>query len=111
MLAGEVASGEKAAALIKPMCRETFLCGAVPNALLMKLAVNHFLISMVTGLTEAFHFAEGHGLDREQLRATLDAGPMASPVSRIKAAKLASRDFAGQAAIRDVVKNSRRAGT
>jgi 3-hydroxyisobutyrate dehydrogenase len=107
MLAGEKAGVDKAAALIKPMCRETFLCGAVPNALLMKLAVNHFLISMVTGLTEAFHFAEGHGLDREQLRAILDAGPMASAVSRVKAAKLASRDFAVQAAIPDVLKNSR----
>ncbi len=107
MLAGEKDSVGKAAAAIKPMCRDTFLCGPVPNALLMKLAVNHFLISMVTSLAEAFHFAEGHGLDPEQLRAILDAGPMASAVSRIKAAKLASRDFAVQASIPDVLKNSR----
>jgi 3-hydroxyisobutyrate dehydrogenase len=107
MLAGEKNSADKATTLIKPMCREIFSCGPVPNALLMKLAVNHFLISMVTGLAEAFHFAEAHGLDAEQLRAILDAGPMASAVSRIKAAKLASRDFAVQASIPDVLKNSR----
>ncbi len=51
------------------------------RALLMKLAVNLFLITMVTGLAEAFHFADGYGLDLDRLRAVLDAGPMASPVS------------------------------
>jgi 3-hydroxyisobutyrate dehydrogenase len=107
MLAGDTAGVNRAAAAIKPMCREIFICGPVPNALLMKLAVNHFLISMVTSLAEAFHFAEAHGLEAEQLRAILDAGPMASAVSRIKAAKLASRDFTVQASIPDVLKNSR----
>lgn len=107
MLAGEKSSVDRATTLVKPMCREIFTCGLVPNALLMKLAVNHFLISMVTSLAEAFHFADVHGLDTEQLRAILDAGPMASAVSRIKAAKLASRDFAVQASIPDVLKNSR----
>ena len=107
MLAGDTAGVNRAAAAIKPMCREIFICGPVPNALLMKLAVNHFLISMVTSLAEAFHFAEAHGLEAEQLRAILDAGPMASAVSRTKAAKLASRDFTVQASIPDVLKNSR----
>jgi 3-hydroxyisobutyrate dehydrogenase len=107
MLAGEKNSVDKATTAIKPMCREIFICGPVPNALLMKLSVNHFLISMVTGLAEAFHFAEGHGLDTEQLQAILDAGPMASAVSRIKAAKLATRNFDVQAAIPDVLKNAR----
>jgi 3-hydroxyisobutyrate dehydrogenase len=107
MLAGEKNSADRVTTLIKPMCREIFTCGAVPNALLMKLAVNHFLISMVTGLAEAFHFAEAHGLDAEQLRNILDAGPMASAVSRMKAAKLAARDFTVQAAIPDVLKNSK----
>lgn len=44
----------------------------------MKLAVNLFLITIVTGLAEAAHFAERHGLDMELFRAVLDAGPMAS---------------------------------
>ena len=107
MMAGEQDGIDRAMPAIKAMCREVFVCDAVPNALLMKLAVNHFLISMVTGLVEAFHFAEGHGLNTEQLRQILDAGPMASAVSRIKAAKLAAHDFAVQAAIPDVLKNSR----
>jgi 3-hydroxyisobutyrate dehydrogenase len=89
------------------MCPASFVCGAVPNALLMKLSVNLFLITMVTGLAESFHFAQRHGLDLEQLRAVLDAGPMASSTSRIKAHKLAERDFAVQAAIVDVLTNNR----
>jgi 3-hydroxyisobutyrate dehydrogenase len=107
MVAGDDADKERVRPLLAPMCRETVDCGAVPGALLMKLAVNTFLISMVTGLAEAFHFAEGHGLDPGTLRAVLDAGPMASLVSRGKAGKLTDGDFEVQASIRDVHYNNR----
>ena len=93
-------------ALLRPMCKEIVRCGTVPGALLMKLAVNTFLISMVTGLAEAFHFARGHGLDVGLLRQVLDAGPMASAVSRGKGGKIADGDFEVQAAIHDVLKNN-----
>ena len=89
------------------MCRETMVCGPVPNALLMKLSVNLFLISLVTGLAEAVHFADRNGLDLNQLLAVLNAGPMASDVSRVKAPKLVGRDFAVQAAISNVLENNR----
>lgn len=62
---------------------------------------------MVTGLTEAYHFADRHGLDRGRFLDILDAGPMASAVSRMKAPKLLARDFAVQAAALDVLKNNR----
>ncbi|GGO96416.1 2-hydroxy-3-oxopropionate reductase [Wenjunlia tyrosinilytica] len=107
MLAGEHAAVEAVRPLLRPMCHESFACGPVPNALLMKLSVNLFLITMVTGLTESFHFADRHGLDRQQFLAVLDAGPMASGVSRTKAPKLLARDFAVQAAALDVLKNNR----
>ncbi|WUJ12202.1 NAD(P)-dependent oxidoreductase [Actinoplanes sp. NBC_00393] len=106
MLAGEEPDAARVEPLLHPMCREIVRCGAVPGALLMKLAVNTFLISMVTGLAEAFHFADRHGLDRGTLLATLDAGPMASPVSRVKGRKLRDGDFEVQAAVRDVLYNS-----
>src|SRR5215212_1809410 len=107
MLAGEAAAKDDVRPLLAPLCRQAVDCGDVPGALLMKLAVNIFLITMVTGLAESFHFAERRGLDLHRLRAVLDAGPMASPVSRGKAAKLVGRDFAVQAAIADVLKNNR----
>ncbi|KOV86140.1 MULTISPECIES: NAD(P)-dependent oxidoreductase [unclassified Streptomyces] len=107
MLAGEEGAVAAVRPLLAPMCREAFVCGAVPGALLMKLAVNIFLITQVTGLTEAFHFAERQGLDRRLFLDVLDAGPMASGVSRMKAPKLRERDFAVQAAALDVLKNNR----
>ena len=107
MLAGDAQAVSQIRPLLAPMCRQTVVCGAVPNALLMKLSVNLFLISMVTGLAEAVHFADRHGLDLDQLVAVLDAGPMASDVSRVKAPKLVGRDFAVHAAIADVLKNNR----
>nr|WP_268253187.1 NAD(P)-dependent oxidoreductase [Streptomyces lucensis] len=107
MLAGEEGAVEAVRPLLAPMCRETFVCGPAPGALLMKLSVNLFLITLVTGLTEAFHFAERQGLDRRLFLDVLDAGPMASGVSRMKAPKLRERDFAVQAAALDVLKNNR----
>ncbi|MEW2520430.1 NAD(P)-dependent oxidoreductase [Actinacidiphila alni] len=107
MLAGDPGAVEDVRPLLAPMCHETFDCGPVPGAVLMKLAVNLFLITTVTGLTEAFHFAERHGLDRGRFLAVLDAGPMASGVSRMKAPKLLARDFGVQAAAADVLMNNR----
>jgi 3-hydroxyisobutyrate dehydrogenase len=107
MLAGDDDAVAAVRPLLAPLCRETFGCGRVPGALLMKFSVNLFLITLVTGLAEAFHFAERHGLDRGLLRDVLDAGPMASAVSRTKGAKLLARDFGVQAAAADVLKNNR----
>ncbi|MBM2620045.1 NAD(P)-dependent oxidoreductase [Actinoplanes sp. LDG1-06] len=106
MVAGDPAAKQRLGGLLGLMCRQVVDCGPVPGALLMKLAVNTFLISMVTGLAEAFHFADAYGLDRGLLRQVLDAGPMASAVSRGKAGKLVEADFAVQASIRDVLKNN-----
>lgn len=107
MVAGEPAAVAEVRPLLAPMCREVVGCGPVPQALLMKLSVNLFLISMVTGLAEAAHFAQRHGLDLDRLRGVLDAGPMASAVSRVKAAKLVGRDFGVQASVRDLLMNNR----
>ncbi|MFD8306455.1 NAD(P)-dependent oxidoreductase [Streptomyces sp. NPDC059690] len=107
MLAGDADAVAAVRPLLAPVCREIFDCGSVPGALLMKFSVNLFLITMVTGLTEAFHFADRHGLDRRLLRDVLDAGPMASAVSRVKGAKLLERDFTVQAGAADVLKNNR----
>ncbi|EPH45180.1 NAD(P)-dependent oxidoreductase [Streptomyces aurantiacus] len=107
MLAGEPKDVAAVRPFVEPMCKETFLCGQVPGALLMKLAVNLFLITTVTGLAESFHFAERQGLDTKLFLDVLDAGPMASGVSRMKTPKLLAGDFGVQAAALDVLMNNR----
>jgi 3-hydroxyisobutyrate dehydrogenase len=108
MLAGEDAAIESVRPLLEPMCHQTMVCGPVPNGLLMKLAVNLFLMTTVTGLAEAAHFAERHGLDMQQFRAIVDAGQMASDISRVKILKLVTRDFEEvQASITNVLDNNR----
>jgi 3-hydroxyisobutyrate dehydrogenase len=107
MLAGAPDDVSLARPLLAPLYRDAVLCGAVPNALHMKLAVNLFLTAVVTGLAEAAHFAESHKLDMAQFVAVLDAGPLASDVSRGKATKLLARDFTVQASITNVLENVR----
>ncbi|WP_175761832.1 NAD(P)-dependent oxidoreductase [Burkholderia anthina] len=107
MLAGAPEDVDAIRPLVKPLCRDSFVCGDVPAALTMKLAVNLFLITMVTGLTEATHFAQRHGIDLARFADVLNAGPMASDVSRVKLGKLVASDFDVQAAITDVLKNAR----
>ncbi|AXK65767.1 MULTISPECIES: NAD(P)-dependent oxidoreductase [Burkholderia] len=107
MLAGAPEDVDAIRPLVKPLCRDSFVCGDVPAALTMKLAVNLFLITMVTGLTEATHFAQRHGIDLGRFADVLNAGPMASDVSRVKLGKLVASNFDVQAAITDVLKNAR----
>jgi 3-hydroxyisobutyrate dehydrogenase len=107
MIAGDEQAVSEVRPILAPICKETFVCGAVPAALQMKLAVNLFLITMVSGLVEAYHFAKLLGLDTEKFRSILDAGPMASNVSKMKIEKLVNGDFSVQASISDVQKNAR----
>lgn len=102
MVAGDAAAVARATPLLGAFCRQVVDCGAVPSALRMKLAVNHYLIVTVAALAEAVRAAQACGVDVGALREVLDAGPMASPVSRAKLDKLLAGDFAPQAAIRDV---------
>lgn len=62
---------------------------------------------MIACLAEAVHFADRHGLDMRQFLAVLDAGPMASSASGVKAPKLVARDFAVQASSSNVLENTR----
>ncbi|GLY66616.1 NAD(P)-dependent oxidoreductase [Amycolatopsis taiwanensis] len=107
ILAGDPTAVAQVRPLLAPMCRDTVFCGSVPNALVMKLSINLFLITMVTGLAEAVNFARQHGLDMDHFTAVHDAGPMASDVSRIKLRKIVAGDYSAQAAADDVLKNSR----
>jgi 3-hydroxyisobutyrate dehydrogenase len=106
LLAGEPDAVERVRPLLRPL-GPSFTCGAVPNGLLTKLSVNLFLITMVTGLAEALHFAERQGLDVRRVVEVLDAGPMASAVSVGKAHKILAGDLAAQAAALDVLENTR----
>jgi 3-hydroxyisobutyrate dehydrogenase len=106
MLAGDPDDVAVVRPLLAPMVRDAVECGPVPQGLLMKLAVNVYLINLMTGLAEAYHFAERHGLDLDRLTSVLNAGQMASDISRIKTVKLRDREFGVQAAIRDVHYNS-----
>lgn len=106
MLAGDPGDVEAVRPLLAPMCRDTIFCGPVPSASAMKLAINLYLITAVTGLAEAMHFAREHGLDLRQFAGVLNAGQLASPVARVKSDKVLSADWSAQAAVADVLKNT-----
>ncbi|NPD14959.1 NAD(P)-dependent oxidoreductase [Xinfangfangia sp. D13-10-4-6] len=101
MLGGDPGTVAKVAPLLAPMCRETVICGPAGSALMLKLAVNLYLNTMLAGLAEAMHFAGRNGLDLSTFKAALDAGPMACDVTRVKIPMLAARDFSVQAATAD----------
>ena len=107
MLAGEERTLDRVEPLLAPLTSAVFRCGDVPRALETKLAVNAFLIGLVTALAESVALAERLGVDATLLRSILDAGPMSSAVSRGKLAKLADGDRSAQAALSDVLYNSR----
>ena len=73
----------------------------------MKLAVNHYLNTMLVGLAEAVHFADRYGLDLTTFEAAIDAGPMSCDFTRMKLPKFIARDFAVQAATEDAFNSTR----
>ena len=101
MAAGNSFSKDAVRAVIEPLCTRVFDCGAVPNGLRTKLAVNHYLITMVAALGETVQAARAAGVDLTVFKDVLDAGPMASDVSRVKLDKLVRGDFSAQAKIHD----------
>ncbi|MFC0108395.1 NAD(P)-dependent oxidoreductase [Kibdelosporangium aridum] len=107
MLAGDPDAVDVVRQVIAPMCRDTVVCGAVPNGLRMKLSVNVFLIATVTGLAESFQFAKRLGLDLGTFVDVLAGGQMSSPIMRVKGPKLLAEDYSVQAAIDDVWMNTR----
>ncbi|SCB29066.1 NAD(P)-dependent oxidoreductase [Rhizobium multihospitium] len=107
LLGGDAEAVAEVRPLLAPMCRETILCGAVGNALLMKLTVNLYLCTMLAGLAEAAHFAESNGLDLKTFQAAIDSGPMASDLTRVKIPKLIAQDFSVQAATADAFNSTK----
>ena len=107
MLGGDLSTIEEIRPLLAPMCRDTVVCGPAGNALLMKLAVNLYLNTMLVGLAEAVHFADAQGLDLTAFKTAIDSGPMACDVTGVKIPKLIARDFSVQAATSDAFNSTR----
>jgi len=103
MAAGEPGDLERLRPLLSAMCRKVVPCGAVPGGTLMKLSTILYNIAIITALSEAMNFAARQGLDLERFNEVLLEGPMASDVARVKAPKIAHRDFAVQASVRNVL--------
>ncbi len=101
MLGGNLDTVSEIRPLLAPMGKEAFYCGPVGHALLMKLAVNLYLNTTIAGLAEAVHFADKNGLDLTTFQAAINAGPLASDVTRVKIPMLINRDFTVQAATSD----------
>lgn len=102
MVAGDAQAVASVMPVLAPLCQRLVQCGAVPAALRTKLAVNHFLIVMVTALAEAVSAAEACNVDLDLMQQVLNAGPIASPVLRSKLDKLLRRDLVAEAAISNV---------
>lgn len=107
LVAGDAEVMDRVEPVLGAACRDIVRFGDVPAASVAKLAVNLFLVTMVTGLAESVLFAQAHGLDQAAFARVLDGGPMASNVSRAKLTKLMHGDHAPQAAAADVLKNCR----
>lgn len=108
MLAGEVDTIEAIKLIIAPMIKSSTYCGPIPRAMQMKLAVNTYLSGLMSGLFEATNFARLCGLDMEQFRGVLEAGPMNNNVMRMKLPMIINEDYTSvQASVFQAVENTR----
>lgn len=99
MAAGDAKYIVQAKPLLVPMCSTIIECGAVPNGLLMKLAVNLVSGAIMTALAEGANYAKSQGLDVELFGSILNASSLPSNFFRMKIPKLAKHDFSVQGAL------------
>ena len=92
--------------LFNAIGKGTLRCGAPPEAMRMKLANNLLLITLLVGLAQAFTFARALGLDPQRFAELVSIGPMANDVFRVKIAKLLDGEFAAEASIVNVYKDT-----
>jgi len=101
LLGGDPAVADAAAPLLQPMCKDQIYCGAVGNALRMKLAINLFLCSSLVALAEATNFARKAGLPLDKFSQAVAIGPLSSDFVTTKLPKMIGKDFALQAGVAD----------
>lgn len=101
MLAGDRAEAQRVDPLLRTITKAAVYCGGIGMGLRTKFATNLYLITMTAGLAESMNLARAQGLDVHAFGEVLDAGPMASPYSKLKVAKMIAEDWSPQAAIAD----------
>lgn len=101
MIAGDPIIAEKIKPLVAHITKDAIYCGEIGMGLKTKYAVNLYLITMTAGLAESMALARAQGLDIQAFGSVLDAGPMASPYSKLKIAKMVDQDWSAQAAVKD----------
>ncbi len=93
-----LASGpESAHAAVKPifdaLASRVLWVGEAGMGSRLKLAANHWMISMVAALAESMHLCQAMGLDQQQFIALLDDGPLGSPYALQKLDEMRRHDY------------------
>ena len=99
LTAGPAEAIERLVPLLQPMCRTVIPCGPVPQAMVLKIASNHLVYTMLVGLAETVHLARRQGVDPDLLLNLLSVGPMSSDLVRMKLPKLIASEFSAQASL------------
>jgi 3-hydroxyisobutyrate dehydrogenase len=79
--------------------------GAAGMGSRLKLAANHWMITMVAALAESMHLCQAMGLDQEQFIALLDGGPLGSPYALQKLDEMRRHQYPAGFPVRLAVKD------
>jgi 3-hydroxyisobutyrate dehydrogenase len=71
----------------------------------LKLAANHWMITMVTALAESMHLCQAMGLDQQQFIALLDGGPLGSVYALQKLDEMRRHEYPAGFPVRLAVKD------
>jgi 3-hydroxyisobutyrate dehydrogenase len=71
----------------------------------LKLAANHWMITVVAALAESMHLCEAMGLDQQQFIALLDGGPLGSPYAVQKLDEMRRHEYPAGFPVRLAIKD------
>jgi 3-hydroxyisobutyrate dehydrogenase len=79
--------------------------GAAGTGSRLKLAANHWMITMVAALAESMHLCQAMGLDQQQFIALLDGGPLGSAYALQKLEEMQRHEYPAGFPVRLAVKD------
>ncbi|KAL2811421.1 putative NAD binding NADP oxidoreductase coenzyme F420-dependent [Aspergillus granulosus] len=101
LMAGDSQVADRIRPFVRPLTRSAVYCGPIGSGLKAKYAVNTLLITLTVGLSESVNLARAQDLDLKAFEQVLEACPMASAYSKLKAAKVRDEDWSAQASLKD----------
>lgn len=93
LASGPDSTRERLSSIFDALASKVLWVGEAGNGSRLKLAANHWMVTMVTALAETMHLCEAMELDQEHFVELLDGGPLGAPYAVQKLGEMRRHEY------------------